>query len=187
MLRTLLGLALLVSFPTSAAWAQAKPGGVSSELEKTSQTSPEGKLAYAKASNDEIAVAEKEVARSLEAAYKTGEAPVIECLLSRLTAIRALQSVSERAEGAMKEALADSSPGAAEKANHEFRKIAVAVSKTRMLRSEAGRCSSSDENGSSNTLVDWESFLQDYQGLWDEFDLDDLDLSGDVPEVSPFR
>jgi hypothetical protein len=183
-MRSLYGLIIAGLFLASPALAQ-DPSGISSELERTASTTPEEKLAYASVSNQEIAEAEKAVARSLEAARKGGDAQVVECLLSRLTAIRALQSVSERAEGAMKEALA---AGSEEKANHEFRKIAVAVSKTRQLRAEANRCTQTDDGGAgASTIVDWESFLQDYGDVFDQYDLDDLDFGQDPPQISPFQ
>jgi len=181
MLRTLIGLALLFGAPAVALAQQ--PGGISSELEKTASTSPEQKIAYAQKANADISADEKAVSEMLEKARKDQEAQVIECLLSRLTAIRALQSVSQRAEGAMKDAI---DAGSEEKANHEFRKIAVAVAKSRQLRAEANRCSVSDESGGNATIVDWESFLEEYGDVFDEYDLDELDFGQDPPQVSPF-
>ena len=165
-----------------AALAQ-EPGGISSELERYASTPQSEKLTYATNANQEIGEAEKEVSRRL-AAKKGGDPADTECLLTKLTAIRALQTVSERAEGAMKEAFA---AGNEEKGNHEFRKIAVAVSKTRMLRAEANRCGTPDEaGGGAPTIVDWESFLQEYGDVFDDFDLDDLDFGQDPPQESPF-
>jgi len=181
-IRRLTALVLLSALTASPALAQS-PGGVSSELERTASTSPDEKKAYAEVSNQEIRDADKQISKLLEAAKKEGDTEATECLLSRLTAVRALLSVSERAEGAMGEALA---AGNEEKANHEFRKIAVAVSKTRMLRAEANRCTADESEGGDNTIVDWESFLQDYQDVFDEYDLDDLDFGQDPPQVSPF-
>ncbi len=83
----------------------------------------------------------------------------------------------------MKDAIA---AGSEEKANHEFRKIAVAVAKSRQLRAEANRCSASDESGGNSTIVDWESFLEEYGNVFDQFDLDELDFGQDPPQVSPF-
>jgi len=181
-IRRIVALAVLSALAVGPALAQS-PGGVSSELERTASTSPDEKKTYAEVSNQEIRDAEKQIAKLLETAKKDGDAEATECLLSRLTAVRALQSVSERAEGAMSEALA---AGNQEKANHEFRKIAVAVSKTRMLRAEANRCSSDEADGGDSTIVDWESFLQDYQDVFDQYDLDELDFGQDPPQVSPF-
>jgi hypothetical protein len=182
MLRTIFGITLLAVLPTTTAWAQT-PGGVSSELERTASTSTEEKTAYASVSNAEISEAEKAVAKSLETARKGGDAQVIECVLSRLTAIRALQSVSQNAEGAMKTAIA---AGEEEKANHEYRKIAVALAKTRQLRGEANQCDSTNGEGGGSTIVDWQSFLDNNDGVFDDWDLDELDIVVEPPQVSPF-
>jgi hypothetical protein len=169
MLRTLIGLTLLLGAPGISVAQQ--PGGISSELEKTASTTPEQKLSYAQKANSEVSSDEKAVSEMLEKARKDQQAQVIECLLSRLTAIRALQSVGQRAEGSLQDAV---SQGAEEKANHEFRKIAVAVAKSRQLRAEANRCSVSDQSGGNATVVDWESFLEEYGDVYDSFDLDEL-------------
>jgi hypothetical protein len=171
-------LALLV---VGTALAQ-DPSGVSSEIERTATTSPEEKIAYAEASNEEIAEAEKQIARMLDQARKDGDAEAIECLISRLTSVRALQQVALKAQTSMADALA---AGEEEKANHEFRKIAVAVSKTRMLLAEAQRCASEQALESGDTLVDWETSLVDDDDPIDE-DIEDDDLYPDPPEVSPF-
>jgi DNA-binding phage protein len=160
----------------------ADPGGVSSEVARTANTSPSEKRAYATASVQEIADADKHISKLLEAAKKDGDAQAQECLLFRQTAVRALRSVAEKAAAAMDEAL---EAGNSEKANHEFRKIAVAVSKTRMLRAEANKCADEDTVGGDSTIVDWQSFLEDVEDIFDEYDLDDLDIV--PPQVSPFE
>ena len=139
-------------------------------------------MAYAEASNQEIREAEKQIARLLEQARKDGDAEAIECLINRLTSVRALLQVSESAEVSMRDAIA---AGEEEKANHEFRKIAVAVSKTRMLLAEAQRCAADQDLASGQTLVDWESRLDD-GGDFGEVDVNDLDIAVDPPQVSPF-
>lgn len=176
-------VALLVPVLAFTSVGQAQdPTGVTSDIERTATTSPQEKIAYAETSNEEIRDAERAINRLLEQARKDGDAEAIECLVNRLTSVRALLQVSESAETAMKDAIA---AGTEEKANHEFRKIAVAVSKTRMLLAEAQRCASDQQVESGTTLVDWESAIADENDL-DNLDIDDFDIGLDPPPVSPF-
>ncbi|MEQ1570475.1 MAG: hypothetical protein ABMA64_32890 [Myxococcota bacterium] len=179
-----IGIALLSALWVGTGYAQDSTGltGVTSDLERTATTSPQEKIAYAQSSNQEIRDAEKQIARLLDAARKDGDAESIECLMNRLTSVRALQSVSESSEQAMKDALA---AGLEEKANHEFRKIAVAVSKTRMLLAESQRCASDQTVESGTTLVDWESALADEGDLPNDV-VDDWDIGLDPPQRSPW-
>jgi DNA-binding phage protein len=156
--------------------------GVMSDLERTASTSPPEKIAYAETSNQEIRDAEKQISKLLDQARKDGDDEAIECLMNRLTSVRALLSVSEASEIAMKDALA---AGLEEKADHEFRKIAVAISKTRMLLAESERCASDQTVESGTTLVDWESALSDEPDLPTDV-ITDWDVGLDPPEVTPF-
>lgn len=158
------------------------PTGVMSDLERTASTTPQEKIAYAESANQEIRDAERQIAKLLEQARKDGDAEAIECLVNRLTSVRALLQVSEGAEVAMKNAIAG---GEEEKANHEFRKIAVALGKTRMLLAEAQRCVSDQTLESGTTLVDWES-SGDFDDELTEPEIDEFDIPLDPPEVSPF-
>lgn len=158
------------------------PTGVTSDLERTASTTPQEKIAYAEVSNQVIRDAEKQISRLLEQSRKDNDAEAIECLINRLTSVRALLQVSEQAEILMRDAIA---AGLDEKADHEYRKIAVAVSKTRMLLAEAQRCATDQQVEPGQTLVDWESALADEGDLGD-IDLTDFDLGLDPPEVSPF-
>lgn len=178
-----IAIALLVPLFSVVGVVQAQdPTGITSDIERTATTSPQEKIGYAEASNQEIRDAEKTITRLLEQARKDADAEAIECLVNRLTSVRALLQVSESAETAMKDAIA---AGIDEKANHEFRKIAVAVSKTRMLLAEAQRCASDQQVESGTTLVDWESAIADEDDLGD-LEIDDFDIGLDPPQVSPF-
>lgn len=178
-----IAIALLVPLFSLIGEVQAQdPTGVTSDIERTATTTPQEKIAYAEASNQEIRDAEKTIARLLDQARKDADAEAIECLVNRLTSVRALLQVSESAEIAMKDAIA---AGTDEKADHEFRKIAVAVSKTRMLLAEAQRCASDQQVESGTTLVDWESAIADEDDLGD-LEIDDFDIGLDPPQVSPF-
>jgi DNA-binding phage protein len=177
------GAALLATLLLVPVALQAQdPTGVISDLERTATTTPAEKIAYAESSNQEIRDAEKQITRLLEQARKDSDAEAIECLQNRLTSVRALLQVSETAEVSMRDAIA---AGAEEKANHEFRKIAVAVSKTRLLLAEAQRCASDQQVESGSTLVDWESALAEENDL-DDLDIDDFDIGLDPPQRSPW-
>jgi hypothetical protein len=175
-------MTLLTSIFVADAMAQ-DPSGVSSDLERTSTTSPQEKIAYAETSNQEIRDAEKQIAKLLEQSRKDGDAEAIECLVTRLTSVRALLQVSEAAEIAMKDALAG---GDDERANHEFRKIAVAISKTRMLLAEAQRCASDQQLQSGTTLTEWEAEGENPDDL-PTATIDTVDFGTVPPPVSPFQ
>jgi hypothetical protein len=173
---------LLSSVLIAPAMAQ-DPMGVSSEIERTATTSPQEKIAYAESSNQEIRDAEKQIAKLLEASRKDGDAEAIECLVNRLTSVRALLQVSESAELQMKDAIAI---GDDDRANHEFRKIAVAISKTRMLLAEAQRCASDQQLQSGTTLTEWEVEGPDSVAPTTP-DLTTTGVGITPPAVSPFR
>lgn len=160
------------------------PTGVSSSLEQTASTSPEEKLAYAASSVQEIKDAVKIIEKLLEQtqAKKDSDADAVQCLVNRLTSVRALLQVAEGAETSLKEAL---NSGEEERANHEFRKIAVARTKTRVLLAEAQRCASDTKLESGRTTIDWDTVLQDDDDF-PEPEIDDLDLDPQPPSVTPF-
>ena len=168
---------------SGSAFAQ-DPTGIASELERTAQTSPDEKLAYAEVSNKEIEEASKQVTKLLEAARRDSDLEGLQCLTSRLTSVRALGQVSTQAEATMKSALAS---GETERANHEFRKIAVAVSKTRILLAEAERCTTQTALvEGEGRLVEWTTSLVGDQGEGEVWDLDALDVGNEPPDASPF-
>lgn len=148
--RTLVSLVTAMVLVLSAPAAAQDPVGLTSELERTASATPQEKQAYAVAAKAEIADAAKQIARMLEAAKKDGDATAIQCITSRLTAVRALQTVCDNAEAAMITAL---SSGVLEKADHEFRRIAVALTKTRSLLAEAQRCSVDQAVASGDTVI----------------------------------
>lgn len=122
-------------------------GGVSGELERTASSTPAEKITYASNAVTEMTEAVKTVSGLLETARKKGDADVMQCLNNRLTALKALLQVSEAAQGSMKSALESNN---SELADHEFRKIAVAIEKTRQLLAEAQRCGASSTQYTNN-------------------------------------
>lgn len=175
-----LGVALLFAVSAVAATTDT-PVGVSSDIERTASTTPEEKIAYAERGNQEIRDAERQMTKLLEQARKDPNgAEAVQCVVSRLTAVRALVQVSMKAEVDMKTAL---QTGEEERANHEYRKIAVAVSKTRVLLAEANRCLTGEQVESGTTLVDWVAALDEIADEWEDEDVEDVWL--DLPPVSP--
>lgn len=157
--------------------------GLSSELERTANTTPQEKVQYVEQARVEIAETVKIVARLLEAAKKNADVEAIQCLTSRLTAVRALQVVVDNASGSMNTSLAS---GEGEKADHELRKVAVAVTKTRMLLAEAQRCGSDQAVASGDTLVTVSGVEGEFPDGEDPGSIDDLDISVEAPEITPF-
>jgi hypothetical protein len=153
--RALTTLVLLAALAASGRALGQDPTAIS-DLERAATTTPQEKIAYAESANVEIREAVKQIERLLEQARKDVDADAIECLISRLTSVRALLQVSEQAEISMKNSIAAAED---EKTNHEFRKIAVAVSKTRLLLAEAQGCVADQQLSSGVLLVDWTTVL----------------------------
>lgn len=177
-LSLLAGLALF----TPVAVAQ-DPGatGVTGELERLASTSPQEKLQYSADALEEMRNGVKTVTKLVETARREGNVEELQCLNGRLTAMRALLQVSEAADVTMQESLAANS---AERADHEFRKVAVALAKSRQLLAEADRCTTLDETVNGDTTVRVEGPLEGDDSGTSPFD--DLDIGFDPPEASPF-
>lgn len=175
---------LLATAWGSPAFAQ-DPVGVSSELERTASTTPEEKIAFAASANAEIREAVKAIAKLVEEARREANTTAYQCLTTRQTALRALSQVSETAEGSLQMALASKQ---VEKADHEYRKIAVALGKGRILRAEAEGCLSEGELQSGQTMVDWNSDgdFSDQDETSERPNDDELEIGMDPPDVSPF-
>ena len=174
---------LLVALPV---WAQDLPS-MTSEIERTANKTDSEKKVYAASAMVEIDDTVKQVSRLLEGARKDSDAEKVMCLTSRIASVRALNSVTEAATRVLKQAI-DS--GDTERAAHEFRKIAVALSKTRVLMAESIQCDQGQKVQPGETLVDLLSGLvseEELESILDQAALDGLDVGVyDPPEVSPF-
>lgn len=173
-----------------ATWAvsdagAATPTGVSSELEQTASTTPEEKIAYATSALEEIQAALVQIDKLLsQQKSKGGEGSTdaINCLRLKYTSVLALNDVAQSASVSMQTALDDDND---ELANHEYRKIAVAVSKTRQLLAEAQTCASDGSVSSGTTIVDWETALTGGDDL-QEPTIDETATTPAPPPVTPF-
>jgi hypothetical protein len=176
------GLLLIAIALPGAAWAQ--DSGVRSIVERTTTSTPKEKLDYAAESNDEMRTSVKAVNKMLEAARREQDVVKIQCLNNRLTSLRALLQVSEAAEARLQEALNDAE---SERAEHEYRKIAVARDKASQILAEAERCAgdAGAADGSTQVTVTGELELEDDPTTADA--VDELDVDFDPPETSPFQ
>lgn len=177
-------LALLLTLVGGASLAVAQELETEGSIERLSSTTPEEKLQFAATANDEMRLTVKSVSKLLETARRESNAEKLQCVSTLLTSIRSLVQVSEQAEVAMVEAL---SAGELERADHEFRKVAVALNKTRSLQAEAERCG--DEGGlrSGETVVDVVGGVTADGDDTVDVVVDMLDLGFDPPQASPFN
>jgi len=161
----------------------AQETSIPNQLEDSNQASPKEMLDFATAAIAEIQEITQTVSALMKDAEKSGDAERIDCVRDRQAQIRALQQVSERSESSMQEALAS---GSTERAGHELRKVAVALSKVRQLLAESEGCGGQvgvssgefDIEVSSSGLTD----SDDTEGQ----DVDDLD-SIEPPDTTPFE
>ena len=163
--------------------AHAQGVDATGQLEAAATTSPKEKLDFANASLQEMASAEKTVRKLLEQAEKEGASATakLQCLNNKLASIRALQEVSQGANGSMQEALAANQN---ELADFHFRKIAVAITKVRQFAAEAEACM-----GQGGTTGGTESIDITGDTLAENIDDYFYDMDDDVPapDVTPFQ
>lgn len=177
------GAALVTMALLGTPGAHAQETGVVGEIERTASTTPQEKVEYATQTNEEIRTSIQSITELVETARRDNNAERLQCLNTRLSAIRALVQVSEAAEVAMREAIV---AGRIERADHEFRKIAVARTKTRQLQAEADRCvdDSGPVVGETVVAVDGDDVGADED--MSAVPYDPFDLGFDPPEASPF-
>jgi hypothetical protein len=175
-------LLLLSGLAGAGAHAREPAPVVASDFAIVPPSSPEEKVGFAEHSRDEIAEADRAVARLVEAARKDGNAQVLQCLASRQTAVRALLGVANGSTDALKTAVAG---GEGAKAELEFRKVAVAVSKTRIFLAESQRCVAGGGSGSGSTIVGYASALTQSDELANEA-VNTIDLGIDE-QVTDFQ
>ena len=149
------------------------------------KASPADMQNYVRSSLEEMVNGVKSMGKMVEQARREDDSEKLACLQSRLSYVRALLMVSERANGAMKEAVAS---GLTSRAEHEFRKVAVAVTKVRQFLAEAEACLGEEGTTPGTTELD----VDDPSGLEDGDDTEPMDdyfvVVGDDPtHTSPFE
>lgn len=174
-------VALLALVLSGTAFAQAPGRGDGVAI---ANATPPEKLAFVQSVRSEIQAAEKQLTRMLDQQKKQNDPNAVECLVTRLTSVKALSRVTEGAQTALVGALASQ---AEERAGHELRKVTVAMTKTRALLGEAQRCAAGQrfETGTTTTNVSQDQDLTSSDAFVVP-EISDLDTSVDPPQVSPF-
>ena len=168
------------------AYAQDASGIILGEIEKNATTSPDEKLTYAETSNREIDEALKAVEELLNSAEDT---KARECITSRKSSITALKAVGQQAQSDMQAAFDRQD---LVEFDHHFRKVAVAVSRTRMLRSEAERCVTGEQVSDGvvniNLLIenDLKTIEDYYFNFDDQYYQGGVDFQDNPPDKSPY-
>ena len=126
----------------------------------------------------------KAVSKLADAARREGDDEMVQCVQARLSNIRALLMVSERANGAMKEAVGSSN---VQRAEHEFRKVVVSLAKVRQFTAEADACM-----GDAGTTPGTSEVQVTQSGLTEGDDSQALDnyflvVGVEPPDVTPFQ
>ena len=157
--------------------------GVTGELERVVGASPEEMKAYATSSVQEMKEGVKQLSKALDQAKKSGDPDRIDCVNDKLTQVRALAQVSESAQQSLESA---ASAGETERANHEARKIAVALKKARQLVVEGEACDAKGGARGGATKVTVEGGLTEDDGDMEPTEKDPFDFDVDPPQMSPF-
>jgi hypothetical protein len=169
------GLALLGFTPT----AQAQDD----QVEAASSTSPKEKLDFAANAIVEMNDGVKTVEKLQEQVTRSGDEELIQCVRIKMASVRALADVSEGANVAMTEALA---AGNDERAEFEFRKIAIGLSKVRQFVAEASACVGQGGSVDGDTEVSVNA-----QGVAEGDDTEENNTDGvigkDPPSTSQFE
>ena len=154
-------------------------------VEAANTTSPREKLDFASEAITEMDDAVKQTEKLQEQVTREGDEDIIQCVRIKLASIKALADVSERANDSMTDALAD---GNDERAEHEFRKIAIALSKVRQFVAEAEACvgQGGAVDGDTDVTVDVQGITDDTDDT-EGTDTDGEIIGDDPPNTSPFE
>lgn len=179
----ILGTMLMGFFVFYAQTGVAQDAGVSGELQRYAETTDDEKKMYVSDAISEMSDGIKQVERLLDSSKKKKDENETTCIASRLTQMRALSQVTEMAQIALSEASAAAN---SERSDHEFRKTAVALSKSRQLRVEAEACVGQSRTRSGETKVTIVGALESEEDELQAPFYDLLELGVDPPLVSPY-
>jgi len=148
------------------------------------QAGAKQKMSFSRDAIQEMQDGMKSVTKLLDAAERDGDVDRIQCVRNKSASVRALLEVSQRADNSMKDAIAS---GETQRAEHEFRKVAVAISKVRQFVAEAEACMGDTGAAVGTTEIEVTSEgiakTDDTAPLVD----DDLVVGVDPPPTSPFE
>ena len=154
------------------------------QIQMSRSADPREMVQYVRSALEEMMTGMKTVTKLQEAARRENDEEMIRCVQVKLSNVRALMMVSERANGAMNEAQSTANP---QRAEHEFRKIVVSLAKVRQFVAEADACmgDSGTTPGTSDVQVSQSGLTEgdDSQALDDYF----LVVGVDPADVSPFN
>lgn len=165
--------------------ALAQESGGSGMLEQSGSTSDREKVEFSQAALTEMESAATVVSDLLESAEREKDTVKVNCLTKKLSGIRALSEVSAGAKEDMERAL---SSGDTARAEMEFRKVAVALSKVRQFLAEAEACV-----GDADSTPGVTDLNVNVDGLTDDGETSPLDEGEspgdypDAPDVSQFQ
>jgi len=174
-----IGLAV-VAFPSVSVAQDAH-----SELQRTSSASADEMLQYVKDAQDEIAAAAKQLGKLTGNSDKSELSDDSkQCVQNSFTVTDALQQVTVTAAQTMADAL---TAGQRERAEHEFRKVAIALKKARVMLSEGQQCAGGDASadGATDIRVDG-ALTADADEDVSAVSEDTMDYGFDPPNASPF-
>ncbi len=168
---------LVASVPVSA-----QDNGPSSTASQVGD--PREMVQYVRSALEEMMSGMKSVSKLQEVARRQNDEEMIRCVQNKLSNVRALMMVSERASGAMKEAQGISNT---QRAEHEFRKVVVSLAKVRQFVSDAAGCvgEGASSDGTSEVQVTQSGLTEgdDSTALDDYF----MVIGVDPADVSPFN
>ena len=158
--------------------------GMGGSVEIARSADPREMAQYVRSALEEMMGGLKDVSRLSDQARREGDDEMVQCVQARLSNIRALLMVSERANGAMKEFAGTSQ---VQRVEHEFRKVVVSLAKVRQFTAEAEACmgDSGKTLGTSEVQVTQAGLTtgDDSQALDDYFTV----VGTEPPDVSPFQ
>ncbi|MCB9671757.1 MAG: hypothetical protein H6734_19925 [Alphaproteobacteria bacterium] len=175
-------LALL--FLGLAGIAFAQDSGIESALQKAATATPQEMRDFATSSVSTVSENAKAVGRLTDTARTKGDFRVQNCLTPKNTSAQALVQVTELSAGNLNRALDEGGEDGTARARHEYRKIAVSLSKSDKIRSEAEACNDGDGDGTKSNQVTVSGGTGEDGEDNDTNELDSIDIFIDPPVVS---
>ncbi|MCB9761543.1 MAG: hypothetical protein H6739_16995 [Alphaproteobacteria bacterium] len=167
---------LLVALPLLLAGpAVAQDGGAGT----SSASAAKNQLSETQDALREMRGVAEYISDMLAKAENEGEPVKVQCINKKLATVRALVEVSESAALSMQEALADGNDA---RADYEYRKINVALTKARQARAEADACLGDEGDPETQTVVDY-----DEEEAEESIDAGNIDIGVDPPGTSSFE
>ena len=182
----------VIGLSAGSSTALAEPGSddLKGILETSTETTVPEKRDYTESAQKQMKQAVKELSKAMEDAERDREAVRMNCLSKKLASAKTLSEVADAAQQAMEAAFkeAPNDDKAMERAEHEFRKVAVALNKSLQFAAEGEACLGESGSAEGVTSVDVTR-----GNLDDEDDTEPIDdgssglLGVDPPDTSPFE